>query len=214
MPTPAYKDLVNLSSNNGGLVSEGIEERVLSMFAIMASGQNPDGSANTSITPVTSGLAPATVAQYLIPGGNAATFLANQAWYMRCLGKGTVGHIEVLMGGGSSGNLCVGVYTSNGGVSPPTTLLATSGSVPTPAAGVSSSIALGTPVVVNENCYLAVASDNATTTLTGTAAGAGAADAYAVSGWVFVQASAFPLPATANISAAVRGQCIALYGLP
>lgn len=47
MATPTYLQLVTLSSAANGLQPESMEERILSVLSILASGQNPDGSANT-----------------------------------------------------------------------------------------------------------------------------------------------------------------------
>ena len=45
MPTPTYSQLTTLSSAVNGLIPESIEERILTIMAMLASGQNPDGTA-------------------------------------------------------------------------------------------------------------------------------------------------------------------------
>lgn len=45
MGLPAYIDLITLSSTNGGLVSESLQERLLTVLAMLASGTGPDGTA-------------------------------------------------------------------------------------------------------------------------------------------------------------------------
>ena len=45
MPTPTYSQLTTLSSAVNGLIPESIEERILTVLAMLSSGQNPDGTA-------------------------------------------------------------------------------------------------------------------------------------------------------------------------
>lgn len=48
MATPQFSDLVTPSSSANGLIPESKNERILTLLAMMASGQNPDGTANTA----------------------------------------------------------------------------------------------------------------------------------------------------------------------
>jgi hypothetical protein len=45
MPVPTYSSLITLSSRDNGLIPESIEERILTILAMLASGQAPDGTA-------------------------------------------------------------------------------------------------------------------------------------------------------------------------
>jgi hypothetical protein len=47
MTTPSFAQLRNTSSTALGLLSETVEERILTLLAILASSQNPDGTAFT-----------------------------------------------------------------------------------------------------------------------------------------------------------------------
>src|SRR5215469_7085901 len=44
MPAPTWSQLTTLSSNANGLIPESMEERILSVMAILASGKAPDGT--------------------------------------------------------------------------------------------------------------------------------------------------------------------------
>jgi hypothetical protein len=49
MPVPAYQDLITLTSTANGLIAESMEERILSVLAMLASGTAPDGTALTLV---------------------------------------------------------------------------------------------------------------------------------------------------------------------
>ena len=44
MPVPTYAQLTTLSQGTSGLIPESIEERILTILAMLASGQSPDGT--------------------------------------------------------------------------------------------------------------------------------------------------------------------------
>jgi hypothetical protein len=93
----------------------------------------------------------------------------------------------------SSGNICVGVYSSSGtGTSRvPTTLRSTSGSVACPSAG-AVSVSLQTAITLNQGDFLAIAADN------GTAQVAGLNLSLSQSGISYAENSTFPLALTAS----------------
>ena len=158
MPTPTYSQLITLSSTANGLISESIEERILTIMAMLASGQNPDGTA-TSAQQNSVQLPPHTCST-----GLASTSVAlpsvSSTLYMRSYGVGTISGITMYVGT-SSGNICTGIYSSAGGASPPSALVATTGTIPCPAAG-SATVTLGASVYVTTAHYFALTADNVT----------------------------------------------------
>jgi hypothetical protein len=96
----------------------------------------------------------------------AAWPAANRVYYFRVGAAAAVGHVTVEVGT-QSGNIAVGAYANNGSqgrAAAPATLLASSGSIAMPAAGVQQ-IALGSTVGVAAGDWLAVAIDNVTAKL-------------------------------------------------
>lgn len=133
----------------------------------------------------------------LSPFGNAQVWsAANDARYLRCLSGGKVRYIGLNVAV-SSGNISVGVYRSSGTGQgrQPTTLLASSGSIPCPAAGYVD-IDLGQTVDVLPGDYLAMSCDNATASFIGNSAAT--ADRLA-SGFVYSSGTSHPLPTTPTV---------------
>jgi len=136
--------------------------------------------------------------------------VANYAFAMRCYGAGTISKIALQIGT-SSGNICVGVYSSTGVAynAVPNARLATSGSVACPSTGWQE-VALGASVDVKTGDWLVVAFDNSTATVFGVASpGSGLAN----HGLSRAQASAFPLPSTFTAAAGGDRQ-VRLWGIP
>lgn len=127
----------------------------------------------------------------MILGAGSVT-TANRCYYQRARGGSpsvsNIGiHVVV-----SSGNICVGVLSGPAGRSTPTTTVATSGSVPCPAAGFAS-VALGSTVAMPpDTSWFALGADNTTATfaLAVTAAATVSALAKGISGF----ATSFPIP--------------------
>ena len=136
--------------------------------------------------------------------------ITNYAFAMRCYGAGTISKIALQIGT-SSGNICVGVYSSTGVAynAVPDARLATSGSVACPSTGWQE-VALGASVDVKTGDWLVVAFDNSTATVFGVASpGSGLAN----HGLSRTQSSAFPLPSTFTPAASGDRQ-VRLWGIP
>jgi hypothetical protein len=212
MPTPTYSQLITLSSTANGLISESIEERILTIMAMLASGQNPDGTATPAVAGGTT-WPPCTVSSGL---QNSAAPLAGVSYnhVFRSMGVGTIGRI-VLQIGASSGNVAFGIYQSTGGVTLPTTRLTTSGLIPCPAAGVAT-VPLGSSVTVDLNCYFAIYADNTTATFFsfGNVWGGGYDPNHHPGAGLclYDSASLTPNPATPNWNGASRSIIIVMEG--
>jgi len=134
-------------------------------------------------------------------GSLSATIgVANRACYQRLavLGPNTpISAILVSVIGVSSGNICVGVYTSAPGRVNPVSRIATSVSVACPAPGSTTAIALDVPVTLTRDMWFAISADNNTASF-GSFVGS---SSYVVTdlalGASAYQDTAFPLPATA-----------------
>lgn len=50
MATPTYQQLITLTSSQNGLQAESMEERILTVLAMLATGTNPDGTNNPAIS--------------------------------------------------------------------------------------------------------------------------------------------------------------------
>jgi hypothetical protein len=212
MPTPTYSQLITLSSRDNGLIPESIEERILTILAMLASGQAPDGTATPAVSQSNT-LPPATISTIFAsmgptqPGG-----AANQALYLRNLGGAATISSIWLKVGASSGNVCVGVYAGGQGRTPPGTRLATSGSIPCPASG-EANIPLGASAAVDTTCYFAIVTDNTAATFTSFQAGVGGFGLTGfAAGFAYYQSTAFPLPATAAPSGGAGSAGIVMQG--
>jgi hypothetical protein len=94
--------------------------------------------------------------------GLSAMSAANDALYFRVHGAGPVSKIAFMVGN-PSGNISVAVYRGLPGRNAPTTRIATSGAVATPAAG-KAEVSLGSTVWVQDGDWFCITCDNATTT--------------------------------------------------
>jgi hypothetical protein len=97
----------------------------------------------------------------------------------------------------ASGNICVAVYknTGSGLSAKPGTRVATSGSIPCPAANINVDVSVGASVTVAAGDWLSFGADNAVVTLAGNG---GAGDYGAGCLGRFAYDAAFPAPATSS----------------
>lgn len=126
--------------------------------------------------------------------GTQGVYQAGYAYYMRLVGYGmTVSALRIYVGA-QSGNICVGVYGSQGSGSSaaPYNLKATTGSIPCPAPG-EQAVALTSSVTIARGDWVAIAVDN-----TGASFLRSAPTTAVTNGAAANQASAFPLPGTAD----------------
>jgi len=138
---------------------------------------------------------------------------ANWAIFWKSLGAGTITNIGLQVNA-SSGNICVGVYNSASATGPPTSRLATSGSIPCPAIGWAS-ISLGGSYSVNQSHFLALAASSASATFYSVSStwASGGLGQYAAGLAYSDNSSGLPLPATANPNGTIRQTIIFMSGL-
>lgn len=133
------------------------------------------------------------------PGNPRASGAANRAYYVPATlaAAATITGVRFVVGN-QSGNVCVGLYDSGG------VRLATSGSVACPAAGVQTVAFTANYVAAAGRYYLALSIDNTTATTPFVESSSGSAGPATAR----IEASAFPLPATATMSAVVSPPAI------
>lgn len=121
MPTPTYTQLVTLTNRENGLLPESIEERILTILAMLASGASPDGTA-------VAGPLPATATKYVSgqwygPSGGTVSTATRPNGFMTCIPFRvdrtlaiTAMGIEVTGTPGNAGAvLRLGIYADNNG---------------------------------------------------------------------------------------------------
>jgi len=147
-----------------------------------------------------------------VQANNISFQLANRAFYFRSLGVGSVSNVLIPIAT-QSGNICVGIYNSNGGFSKPQRLVATSGTVACPAASLTPvAIPLNTTVNVDQSFYFAIACDNTTASFqcTGSGFNASGPEGFAYQDLV---ASQMPLqPTPSNNLQNLRSAVILMLG--
>ena len=204
MPATAQQ-LATLTSTAGGLNAETLEERILSVLAIMATGSFPDGTTPAAGIGGAGALPPETIFPSQLTGGPIAPVTTTCTMYFRNVGGvATVTSVNIGITA-QSGNIGIAVYSSAGGLSPPVTLLATTGSIPCPATGIVN-IPLGSTVRIDQTCYFAIAADNNVVHFTSNAASF-AVSAYGAGSGYFSN-GAFPPPANPAGASAMYGGAI------
>lgn len=142
-----------------------------------------------------------------LPGGNltgtSALTGANESWFSRVQGAGTVNNLEIVVAT-SSGNISVAHCRGAVGRSGPTTRVQTSGAVACPASG-RAVIALGAASQVHAGDWFALSADNVSATFW---ANGGLVDSVTQgNGHVAFQSGAHPVPASPS-TAGARGTLI------
>jgi hypothetical protein len=143
--------------------------------------------------------------------GYTPVVAANDAFYFRVAGSGPISKIATMVSV-QSGNISVAVLRGLPGVNPPTTRLATSGTVACPAAGYAE-ISLGATVVVDERTdWFAISCDN--TTATFVRSGIAGVESAIGAGFGYRATTQHPIPAApTGLLASVRTAYV-LVGKP
>lgn len=145
------------------------------------------------------------------PASAGSVLTANNCYYMRSLGGGTITALDLEVVA-SSGNIALAVYSQsgNGRSAVPGAQKATTGSIACPPIGYATA-ALPAALKVNAGDFLALACDN--TTATFMRSGVSATPGSAIGGgFVYRQANAFPPPANPSNLVGDR-QCFAVAGV-
>ncbi len=138
---------------------------------------------------------------------------ANALYGYRVIEGGTITKIRVGVGTTSAGNICVAVYGNSGvGLAArPLNRVATSGTVPCPAANTTADIPLGTSVVVAAGDWLTFGCDSGTATFWATYPGGPTGMSGGMMGW---SGSSVPAPATLGVWNDSIQRQVWLLGIP
>jgi len=191
-----------VTDNNFAGTSTNYVSRIAGSTTVVANNIGPPNSA---------AILPAHTMHPGLPSANIG-FAANQTDYFRNIGGAATITKIGLQVVTAAGNTQVGVYASASPTGPPTTLVASSAQVPTPAAG-AATINLTGSVAVDQSNYFAVGTSGASSFI-GTGSLVGTSPGALGPGFVYYDSATFPLAATAPAGGGGRGAIVALYGLP